>query len=46
LTGPPDQERQERQWQYPIASGDPDNSSSTAPQKQFPVNFILMSSGL
>src|SRR5690242_16726244 len=45
LTGPPDQDRQERQWQYPIASGAPETSSSTAPQKQFPVNVIMMSSG-
>jgi len=37
FTGPPDHERQERQWQYPMASGDPMTSTSTAPQKQFPI---------
>jgi hypothetical protein len=40
FTGPPDQERQERQWQYPIASGAPVTSTVTAPQKQFPTCFI------
>jgi hypothetical protein len=36
LTGPADQCRHDSQWQYPIASGDPDTSISTAPQKQLP----------
>jgi hypothetical protein len=36
LTGPPDQDRQDRQWQYPIASGWPLTAISTAPQKQVP----------
>jgi hypothetical protein len=29
FTGPPDQERQDRQWQYPIALGLPLASTST-----------------
>ena len=37
LTGPPDHERQERQWQYPIASGSPETSMRTAPQKHSPA---------
>src|SRR5262249_39036321 len=36
FTGPPDHERQDRQWQYPIASGAPVTSSVTAPQEQLP----------
>jgi hypothetical protein len=36
FTGPPDHERQELQWQYPIASGEPVTSTLTAPQKQLP----------
>ena len=40
LMGPPDHERQELQWQYPIASGDPVTSILTAPQKHFPVKLI------
>jgi hypothetical protein len=36
FTGPPDQERQDLQWQYPMASGAPETSSRTAPQKQLP----------
>jgi hypothetical protein len=27
LTGPPDQDLQDRQWQYPIASGSPETST-------------------
>jgi len=42
FTGPPDQERQERQWQYPMASGAPVTSTSTAPQKQLPVCFMYV----
>src|SRR6201746_33083 len=34
FTGPPDQDRQDPQWQYPIASGSPEASSAIAPQKQ------------
>ncbi len=41
FTGPPDQERQDRQWQYPMASGEPVTSSSTAPQKQLPLWFMI-----
>jgi hypothetical protein len=44
LTGPPDHERQELQWQYPIASGDPETSISTAPQKHLPFKLIDSSS--
>jgi hypothetical protein len=36
LTGPPDHDRHDRQWQYPIASGSPEAVNSTAPQKQAP----------
>jgi hypothetical protein len=36
LTGDADQDLQDRQWQYPIASGCPDTSTSTAPQKHAP----------
>jgi len=42
FTGPADQWRQDSQWQYPIASGDPDTSSSTAPQKQLPLTDVLL----
>jgi hypothetical protein len=35
-TGPPDQDRHERQWQKPISAGAPLTSISTAPQKQVP----------
>jgi hypothetical protein len=33
FTGPPNQERQDLQWQYPIPSGTPVASNLTAPQK-------------
>lgn len=36
MTGPPDQERQELQWQYPTPTGFPLSDISTAPQKQLP----------
>src|SRR5450432_1101077 len=41
LTGPSDHDRHERQWQYPMASGDPVTSISTAPQKQLPI-WVMM----
>jgi hypothetical protein len=44
FTGPPDHERHERQWQYPIPSGVPVTSTSTAPQKQLPVYFMVLPS--
>src|SRR5262245_31535989 len=37
LTGPPDHERQDRQWQYPMPSGSPEASICTAPQKHSPL---------
>src|SRR5436309_478774 len=40
LTGPPDHERQDWQWQYPIASGSPVTSRVTEPQKQLPVCIV------
>ena len=40
FTGPPDHDRQDRQWQYPMASGAPVVSSLTAPQKQLPAYVI------
>ena len=36
LTGDAAHDLQDRQWQYPIASGCPDTSTSTAPQKHAP----------
>ena len=36
FTGAADQDRHALQWQYPIASGAPFTSISTAPQKQCP----------
>jgi hypothetical protein len=41
LTGPPDHERHDRQWQYPMASGSPDASTRTAPQKHSPEYFAI-----
>jgi hypothetical protein len=41
LTGPPDHERHDRQWQYPMASGSPDASARTAPQKHSPEYFAI-----
>lgn len=42
--GPADQDRQSSQWQYPIPSGVPVTSISTAPQKHAPLcvslNFV------
>lgn len=42
VIGPPDHERHELQWQYPIASGAPSTLSSTAPQKHFPTCVIAV----
>jgi hypothetical protein len=42
FTGPPDQDRQDRQWQYPMAFGVPVTAISTAPQKQAPVTLSGM----
>src|SRR5579859_4313476 len=36
FTGAADHERQDWQWQYPMASGFPSTSSLTTPQKQLP----------
>jgi hypothetical protein len=41
LTGPPDHDRQDWQWQKPIPSGSPETSSATAPQKQVPEWAIV-----
>jgi hypothetical protein len=41
LTGPPDQERHERQWQYPMAWGSPVTSICTAPQKHSPLWVVM-----
>jgi len=37
LTGLADQRRHDSQWQYAISSGAPVATSSTAPQKHFPL---------
>src|SRR5439155_21772838 len=41
LTGPPDHERHERQWQYPMPPGSPESSIWTAPQKPSPLWVIV-----
>jgi hypothetical protein len=43
LTGPPDHDLHDRQWQYPIASGSPETSSFTAPQKHSPLCVAILS---
>jgi hypothetical protein len=43
LTGAADHERQDLQWQYPIASGAPWTSTSTDPQKQVPLCVVILS---
>src|SRR4051794_16697095 len=43
LTGPPDHDRHERQWQYPMPSGSPATSICTVPQKHAPVCFVVIS---
>src|SRR5580704_8282893 len=40
LTGPPDQLRHDRQWQYPIPSGSPTASTRTIPQKHCPLCVV------
>ena len=42
FTGPPDHDRQDRQWQYPIAAGSPVASRRTAPQKHSPTYVIAV----
>jgi hypothetical protein len=37
FTGPPDHDRHDRQWQYPMAFGSPVTWTSTAPQKHVPL---------
>ena len=41
FTGPPDQDRHEPQWQYPIPSGSPKVSILTVPQKHSPAYVIV-----
>jgi hypothetical protein len=42
FTGPADHDLHDLQWQYPIASGAPDTSSLTAPQKQVPLCVAIL----
>src|ERR1700693_491583 len=42
LTGPPDQDLHDRQWQYPIASGSPETPTWTAPQKHSPLCVVAI----
>src|ERR1700730_7541533 len=46
FTGAADQDRHALQWQYPIASGAPFTSISTAPQKQCPSCVAMFVSAL
>jgi hypothetical protein len=46
LIGAPGHARQKLQCQYPIASGDPGTSISTAPRKHFPAEFMVRPHGV
>jgi len=41
LTGLADQRRHDSQWQYAISNGAPVATTSTAPQKHFPLYVLL-----
>jgi len=42
FTGAAAQLRHDSQWQYPIATGSPLTVSSIAPQKQLPLNCLVL----